>query len=74
MCFDEILTLPIKKAKETTAAALEQSTRQYEQIIQSKDLSMQELCRVKHEQAEKLEEIESTIQELQNSLALEIQR
>lgn len=38
------------------------------------DSSLQELTRVKNQQADKLEEIQMDMQELQNSLALEIQR
>ncbi|XP_039972199.1 synaptonemal complex protein 1 isoform X2 [Xiphias gladius] len=63
-----------QKNCEAIAASLEQSKEEYAQIIQSKDLNLQELSRVKNQQAEKLEQIQTTIQELQNSLALEIQR
>ncbi|XP_042262982.1 synaptonemal complex protein 1 isoform X1 [Thunnus maccoyii] len=61
-------------SQEAIAAMLKQSKEEHAQIIQSKDLSLQELSRVKDQQAKKLEEIQTTIQELQNSLALEIQR
>ncbi|XP_056241836.1 synaptonemal complex protein 1-like isoform X2 [Seriola aureovittata] len=63
-----------QKNREAIAAALEQSKEEYAQIIQSKDVSLQELSRVKNQQAEKLEQIQTTIKELQDSLALEIQR
>ncbi|KAM6927250.1 synaptonemal complex protein 1 [Xenentodon cancila] len=63
-----------EKTKEIVAATLDQTKKEYEQMIQSKDLSIQELSRVKHQQAEKLEKIQSTIQELQNSQVLERQR
>lgn len=53
---------------------LKQSKEEYAQIIESKDLSLHELIRVKDQQAKKLEEIQTTIQELQESLATEIQR
>lgn len=59
---------------EAIAATLAQSKEEYGETIQNKDLSLQELTRVKTQQAEKLEEIQTTIQELQNSLALEILR
>ncbi|KAM7402457.1 hypothetical protein PAMP_017699 [Pampus punctatissimus] len=61
-------------SKETSAAMLKQSKEEFAQIIQSKDLSLQELNRVKDQHAKKLEQIQTTIQELQDSLALEIQR
>ncbi|XP_023181161.1 synaptonemal complex protein 1 isoform X5 [Xiphophorus maculatus] len=63
-----------KKKEENTAAALEKSKNEYKEIIQDKDLNIQELNRVKTEQAEKLEKIETTIKNLKNSQALEIQR
>ncbi|XP_056293751.1 synaptonemal complex protein 1 [Pseudoliparis swirei] len=59
---------------EAIAATLAQSKEEYGETIQNKDLSLQELTRVKTQQAEKLEEIQTTIQKLQNSLALEILR
>uniref|UniRef100_A0A3Q2TIU6 Synaptonemal complex protein 1 n=1 Tax=Fundulus heteroclitus TaxID=8078 RepID=A0A3Q2TIU6_FUNHE len=64
----------IKKKEENTVAALERSKKEYEEIIRNKDLNMQDLNRVKTQQAEKFEKIESTIDDLKNSLALEIQR
>ncbi|KAM4588658.1 synaptonemal complex protein 1 isoform 2-T2 [Odontesthes bonariensis] len=63
-----------EEKEETTAAALEQSRKEYEQIILSKDLSMQELSRAKNQQAEKLEKHQTTIEELKNSIALQIER
>lgn len=66
--------LSSKASQESIAAMLKQSKEEYAQIIQSKDLNLQELSRVKDQQAKKLEQIQTTIQELQNSLALEIQR
>ncbi|XP_044070793.1 synaptonemal complex protein 1 isoform X2 [Siniperca chuatsi] len=63
-----------EKNCEAIAAMLEQSKEEYTEMIQSKDLNLQELSRVKNQQAEKLEQIQKTLQELQNSLALEIQR
>ncbi len=69
----EIFSFPQKK-REAIAAVLEQSKEEYAEMIQSKDLNLQELGRIKNQQAEKLEQIQTTIQELQNSLALEIQR
>lgn len=63
-----------QKNSEAIAAVLEQSKEEYADMIQSKDLNLQELSRVKHQQAEKLEQIQTTIQELENSLALAIQR
>ncbi|XP_072238970.1 synaptonemal complex protein 1 [Leuresthes tenuis] len=63
-----------EEKEEITAAALEQNRKEYEQIILSKDLSMQELTRAKNQQAEKLERHQTTIEELKNSLALEIKR
>ncbi|XP_054866390.1 synaptonemal complex protein 1 isoform X2 [Amphiprion ocellaris] len=63
-----------EKILETVAKALEQNKKEYAQIIQSKDLSMQELSTVNSQQAVKLEQVQMTIQELENSLELEIQR
>lgn len=74
LCFNWNINTPTKKNQETTAAALEQSKKEYAEIIQNKDLSLQELNKVKKQQAEELECIQSTIQELKTSLALEIQR
>lgn len=74
ICFNWNINTPTKKNQETTAAALEQSKKEYAEVIQSKDLSLQELNRVKNQQAEELECIQSTIQELKTSLALEKER
>lgn len=63
-----------QKNREAIAGVLEQSKREHVEMIQNRDLSLQQLSRVKNQQAEKLEQIQTTIQELQNSLALEIQR
>ncbi|XP_034440531.1 synaptonemal complex protein 1 isoform X1 [Hippoglossus hippoglossus] len=63
-----------QKNHEATAAALKQSKDECAQIIQSKDLSLQELSTVKIQQAEKLEQIQTTVEELQSSLALEMRR
>lgn len=64
----------MQKNCETIAALLEQNKVEYTQMVKSKDLNMEELSRVKTQQAQQLEQSEATIQELQNSLALEIQR
>ncbi|XP_008278563.1 synaptonemal complex protein 1 [Stegastes partitus] len=63
-----------EKRLETIAEALEQNKKEYAQIIQSKDLSLQELSTVNSQQTVKLEQVQMTIQKLENSLALEIQR
>ncbi|XP_030586347.1 synaptonemal complex protein 1 isoform X2 [Archocentrus centrarchus] len=63
-----------RETEETNAAALQQSKKEYVEIIQSKDLSLQELTRVKNQQAEELGRIQTTIQELKSLLALEKQR
>ncbi|XP_078105172.1 synaptonemal complex protein 1 [Sander vitreus] len=63
-----------EKKWEAAAALLEQSKEEYAEMIQNKDLSLQELSRVTNQQADKLEQIQTTSQELQNSLASEIQR
>ncbi|XP_054473709.1 synaptonemal complex protein 1 [Anoplopoma fimbria] len=60
--------------REAIAAMLAQSKEEYGEMIQNKDLTLQELTRIKNQQAEKLEETQTSITELQNSLALEIQR
>ncbi|XP_037535769.1 synaptonemal complex protein 1 [Nematolebias whitei] len=59
-----------EKTQETIAAAMEQSKREYEEIVQSKDLNMLELSRAKIQLAEKLEKTETVLQELKNSHAL----
>lgn len=64
----------MQKNREAIAALLEQIKGKYAEMIQRKDLNLEELSRVKNQQAEKMEQIQTTIQELQNSLALEIQR
>lgn len=53
---------------------LEKSKEEYAQMIKSKDLNLEELRKVRNQQAEKLEQIQTAIQELQNSLAFETQR
>ncbi|XP_035858115.1 synaptonemal complex protein 1 isoform X4 [Sander lucioperca] len=63
-----------EKNCEAAAALLEQSKEEYAEMIQNKDLSLQELSRVTNQQADKLEQIQTTSQELQNSLTSEIQR
>ncbi|XP_068568592.1 synaptonemal complex protein 1 isoform X2 [Cebidichthys violaceus] len=63
-----------EKNREAIAAMLAQSKEEYGEMIQNKDLSLLELTRVKHQQADKLEEIQTTLQELQSSLAAEMQR
>lgn len=59
---------------EAITAALEQNKEDYAKIIQSKDVSLQELMDVKNQLTEKLDRIETTIGELQNSLSLKMQR
>ncbi|XP_061784782.1 synaptonemal complex protein 1 isoform X2 [Nerophis lumbriciformis] len=59
---------------EAITAMLEESKEEHARVLSSKDLSLQDLCRVKHEQAEKLEQIQTTLLELQNLLAMEEQR
>ncbi|XP_058487832.1 synaptonemal complex protein 1 isoform X3 [Solea solea] len=63
-----------QKKYEASATAMEQRKAEYAQILQSKDLSLQELNKLKNQQAEKQEQFQTTIKELQNALALEIQR
>ncbi|XP_070815193.1 synaptonemal complex protein 1 [Chaetodon trifascialis] len=63
-----------EKKCEAIAAKLEQNKEEYTEMIQTKDLNLKELSRVKKQQAELLEQIQTTIQELQHSLALETQR
>ncbi|KAF3837514.1 hypothetical protein F7725_004978 [Dissostichus mawsoni] len=56
---------------EALAAILEQTKEEFTEMIQSKDSSLQGLRKVKNDQAETLEQIQTNIQELQDSLALE---
>ncbi|XP_054640964.1 synaptonemal complex protein 1 isoform X2 [Dunckerocampus dactyliophorus] len=64
----------IETNRKAIAAMLEESKEEYAQVVSSKDLSLQELCRVKNEQAEKLERVQAIVLELQNALAFEEQR
>lgn len=64
----------MQKNCETITALLEQNKAECTQMIKSKDLNLEELSRVKTQQAQQLEQSQATIQELQYSLALEIQR
>ncbi|KAI9524455.1 hypothetical protein NQZ68_018138 [Dissostichus eleginoides] len=59
---------------EALAAILEQTKEEFTEMIQSKDSSLQGLRKVKNDQAETLEQIQTNIQELQDSLALETKR
>lgn len=63
-----------QKKHDAIAAMLVKSEEEYAQMIKSKDLNLEELGKVRNQQAEKLEQIQTTIQELQNSLAFETQR
>lgn len=63
-----------KENREAIAAALEQSKEEYAQINLKKDSSLEELNKVKEQQAGKLVEIQATVQELKNTLTLEIHR
>ncbi|XP_074524961.1 synaptonemal complex protein 1 [Halichoeres trimaculatus] len=62
------------KKCEAITAQLVKSKEEYAKMIQIKDLSLQELSTIKTQQKEKLERIQKTIQELQNSLSCETQR
>lgn len=64
----------IQKSLEATVALLEKSKEEYVKMIESNDLCLEELSRVKALQAEKLESFKATTQKLQSSLALELQR
>lgn len=72
--FDCYIIFLSKKTVEAITAALEQNKEEYTEIIQKRDVSLQELMEVKSQHAEKLEQIETTIRKLQNSLSLKIQR
>lgn len=64
----------IQKKCTAIAVLLEQSKEEHSVIIQNKDAKLEELSRVQDKQAEKLEQSQANIQELQKSLALETQR
>lgn len=64
----------IQKNCKAVADLLEQSKEENAVIIQNKDAKLEELNRVQDQQAEKLEQSQANIQELQKSLALETQR
>lgn len=64
----------IQKNYKAIAVLLEQSKEENAVIIQNKDIKLEEFNRVQDQQAEKLEQSQANIQELQKSLALETQR
>lgn len=64
----------MQQSLEATVALLEKSKEEYVKMIESNDLCLEELSRVKALQAEKLEGFHATTQELQSSLALELHR
>lgn len=64
----------IQKNYKAIAVLLEQSKEENAVIIQNKDIKLEEFNRVQEQQAEKLEQSQANIQELQKSLALETQR
>lgn len=64
----------IQKNYKAIAVLLEQSREENTVIIQNKDIQLEEFNRVQDQQAEKLEQSQANIQELQKSLALETQR
>lgn len=53
---------------------MEKSKEEYVKMIESNDLCLEELGRVKALQAEKLESFQAATQELQTSLALQLKR
>ncbi|KAM3877753.1 synaptonemal complex protein 1 [Diretmus argenteus] len=61
-------------SREAIAISLKQSKEDYVQVILNKESNLQELNKKKDEQADKLVQIQSTVQELQSSLTFEIQR
>ncbi|KAM3622155.1 uncharacterized protein V6R79_021026 [Siganus canaliculatus] len=63
-----------EKSSAAVASMLEKSKEEFTEVIRNKDLNLEELSRVKAQQAEKLEQIQTTVEDLQNSLALETQR
>lgn len=64
----------IQKNCDDIAALLEQCKDEYAVIIQNKDFMLEELTSVQNQQAQKLEQSQTTIQELQNSLTSEKER
>ncbi|KAM4613729.1 synaptonemal complex protein 1 [Polymixia lowei] len=69
----EQLRKETEKKWEAIATALEQSKEEYAQMILKKDSSLKELNKLKDQQADKLVEIQATLDELQTSLTSEIQ-
>ncbi|XP_061641186.1 synaptonemal complex protein 1 [Phyllopteryx taeniolatus] len=61
-------------SREVMGDVLRQNKEEHAQILSSKDLSLQEVRRVKNEKAEKLKQVQTTLVELQNSLAFEERR
>ncbi|KAF3837508.1 hypothetical protein F7725_004972 [Dissostichus mawsoni] len=70
-CFRNVSLRAALHRNRALAAILEQTKEEFTEMIQSKDSSLQGLRKVKNDQAETLEQIQTNIQELQDSLALE---
>lgn len=64
----------IQKNCDAIGALLEQNKEECAINIQNKDSKLEELSRVQQQQAQKLEQSQINIQELQNSLTLETER
>ncbi|XP_016892362.1 synaptonemal complex protein 1 isoform X2 [Cynoglossus semilaevis] len=63
-----------QKKCDASVAALEINKVEYSQILQSRELSLKELNKSRNEQAEKQKQLQTKIEELKGSLALERER
>lgn len=59
---------------DAVVALLEKTKEEYAVNIKNKDCKLEELSRVQQQQAQKLEQSQTNVQELQNSLTLETAR
>uniref|UniRef100_A0A4W5MCW0 Synaptonemal complex protein 1 n=1 Tax=Hucho hucho TaxID=62062 RepID=A0A4W5MCW0_9TELE len=63
-----------EESRKAIASALEHNKKENAKVIAKKDSSLEELNKIKDQQADKLVEIQATAQEFQTSLTVEIQR
>lgn len=64
----------LQESRKAIATALESNKEENAKVIAKKDSSLEELNKIKDQQADKLVQIQATAQEFQTSLTVEIQR
>uniref|UniRef100_A0A8C7KG57 Synaptonemal complex protein 1-like n=1 Tax=Oncorhynchus kisutch TaxID=8019 RepID=A0A8C7KG57_ONCKI len=70
----EQLNEECEESRKAIATALERNKEENAKVIAKKDSSLEELNKIKDQQADKLVQIQATAQEFQTSLTVEIQR